>query len=366
MSTFKALLVGENNVPKVESISIPELKQGQVLIKSVAFAANPTDWKHLTFGLAHKDAIVGNDVSGYIEAVGPNTEGFEKGDIVSTTIRGSVSKTQGAFGEYVVANAVSTLKYDKAQFNADEKLSVGEHKSSNLNTFEAAASITLSLATIGVSFSHHLQLKADESNKDKFILIWGGATASGTVAIQVAKKIYGLQVITTASKKNHEFLKSLGADYVFDYNSSDVIEQIKKTGNGKIQYGLDTVSNDQTFQSVYDATEGSSNVRLDSLLFLNEKNLKINQDRENVPLGGTLVYVVDGEEHSFGDALIPSPKELVTSFTHFWTKLVPPHVKDIKSNNLTVLKAGLESANEAFDLLKNDKISASKVVFRYE
>lgn len=362
--TVKALLVGENGSTFVDTIELPELEKGQLLIKSVAFAANPTDWKHLEFGLAQKNAIVGNDVSGYVEKVGPHTPGFEKGDIVSTTVRGSVSKTQGTFGEYVVANAVGTLKYDKSTFKSDKVLSEGENKSDLINTFEAAAATTLSLGTVGLSFSHHLKLQDDKSNNGKYILIWSGATASGVMAIQVAKKIYGLKVITTASPKNHQFLKSLGADFTFDYSDPNVVEKIKQAGEGRISYGLDTISSRETFQAVYDATEGSEDVRLDNLLFLTESDLKLKPGRPSVPCGGTLLYVIDGKDHSFGPTVIKTSKELLADFTNFWTKLVPPHLSELKSHNLLVLKPGLESANEAFELLKNNKVSAAKVVWR--
>lgn len=363
MTSYKALLVGENNVPRVGTVELPELESGQLLIKAVAFAANPTDWKHLAYGLASKDAIVGNDASGYIEAVGPNTKGFEKGDIVSTMIRGSVSKTQGAFGEYVIANAGSTLKYETSTFNTDEKLSIGENKSSLINSFEAAASITLSLATVGVSFAHHLKIDPEQSS-GKYILIWGGSTATGIIAIQVAKKVYNLKVITTASPKNHEFLKSLGVDHILDYNSSNVVDQIKEIGGGEIHYALDTVSTELTFQSVYDATEGSKNARLDNLSQLNSSSIKTNTSRGEVPLGGTAVYQVDGKDMVFGDIVVPPSEELVRDFNHYWSKLVPPYLNEFKSANLIVLEPGLTSANKAFELLKENKISAGKVVFR--
>ncbi|KAJ5641638.1 alcohol dehydrogenase [Penicillium lividum] len=59
----------------------------------------------------------------------------------------------------------------------------------------------------------------------KKILIWGGASSVGSSAIQLAVSS-GLQVVTTASKANHEYVKSLGASHVFDYKETTSIEQI--------------------------------------------------------------------------------------------------------------------------------------------
>jgi NADPH:quinone reductase-like Zn-dependent oxidoreductase len=56
----------------------------------------------------------------------------------------------------------------------------------------------------------------------------------------------GATVIATASKSNHELLKSLGAKYTFDYNDSDVVDQIKNVSNGGVEFGIDCVSIPET------------------------------------------------------------------------------------------------------------------------
>lgn len=66
-----------------------------------------------------------------------------------------------------------------------------------------------------------------DSPKDKAILVWGGASTCGHAAIQVAKAAGFNPIFATASSKNHETLKQLGATQVFDYRDSDVIDQIR-------------------------------------------------------------------------------------------------------------------------------------------
>jgi len=91
--------------------------------------------------------------------------------------------------------------------------------------FEEAATMGCGLATVGLAMYKHLglpflafpPLQTSDFEKNRTpILIYGGSTATGTLAIQFAK-LSGLEVITTSSPHNFSLLKSLGADYVFDY-----------------------------------------------------------------------------------------------------------------------------------------------------
>ncbi|CUM49346.1 unnamed protein product [Debaryomyces fabryi] len=353
----------KGQLTEIGEIAYPKINDEQILIKAVAYAANPTDWKHAVFKLGGKGDIAGSDVSGTVAEIGSKVKGFEIGDVVSSFMRGNFSKTRGAFSDYVIADVNTTVKYDKSAFNS-EALEVGDHNSSLINTFEGAASINLGLVTVGLSFHHKLGIKADkQANASKYILIWGGATATGILAIQVAKLAYGLNVITTASSKHHDFLKSLGADKVFDYHDSDVIEQIKKAGGSNIRYALDTVSNEQTFQSVYDATADSRDVSIDNLLSLSASNIKTDDSR-HVSFHATLVYCVDGNDAKMGRSSVPSSPELVKDYNDFWFNIIPQYIPKIKHSNLKVLKSGLQSASEALELLREDKVNGQKVVFR--
>lgn len=64
-------------------------------------------------------------------------------------------------------------------------------------------------------------------------------------AIQLAN-LAGATVIATASKNNHELLKSLGAKYTFDYNDPHVVDQIKSVSDGGVEFGIDCVSIPET------------------------------------------------------------------------------------------------------------------------
>ncbi|KAK6453632.1 zinc-binding oxidoreductase alcohol dehydrogenase [Scheffersomyces xylosifermentans] len=347
---------------KVVEIEYPTVKDDQLIIKAVAFAANPTDWKHAVFQWNEPGAFFGTDVSGIVDQVGKNVTGFKVGDYVSTFMRGGTER--GAFAEYVKADPHLTIKFDKESFDLTP-LPVGSSPSSSVKNFEGAASTALGLGTVGVSFAHTLAISENkEENSQRYILIWGGATATGIYAIQIAKLVYGLKVITTASSKNHEFLKSLGADAVFDYKQPSVIDDIVKFANGKIAYALDTVASKETYQQTYDSTKGSDKVAFDNLLAIKSEDLKLNSERKSDTFGATLVYFAIGTTQSVGNTKVEPNQKLISDYKHFWYDLLPPYVQKIKTPSLRILASGLESSNEAFDLLRESKVSGEKVVFR--
>jgi hypothetical protein len=100
-------------------------------------------------------------------------------------------------------------------------------------TFEEASVLPLALSTAadGLYQSSFLNLPLPQSKapnvdgKGKVVLVWGGASSVGATAIQLALAS-GLQVISTASPSNFDFVKSLGASAVFDYRSSSVLEDL--------------------------------------------------------------------------------------------------------------------------------------------
>ena len=153
--------------------------------------------KHIVFQMSKPGDVIGSDVSGTVEEVDPKSP-ISKGDTVSSFHYWNISPDSGAFGEYVIAYPQATIKYDHSLSHSSAT------NSSTIKSYEGAASVTLGLSTIGISFSHYLNIGKHKKEGDS-ILIWGGATATGILAIQVAKLVYNLNVITTASPKNHAF-----------------------------------------------------------------------------------------------------------------------------------------------------------------
>lgn len=361
---------GNRSAPfyEIKNIPIPSsIPKGKILVKAIAYAFNPTDWKHPVYGMTPKGAVLGSDFSGIVEAVGSEVEGFSKGDYVGGWAHGGYEKGIGGFQDWVLADPPLVIKYDKLQLDQGKVEPIGISELRVIDNFEGAAAVTLGLSTVTMSFTNQLKLKLNEpSYKDQYILIWGGATASGILAIQIAKDIFGLKIIATASPRNNEFLKSLGADHVVNYNDKDVIEKIREIGKGKIHFALDTISLVHTFQSVYDATAGTNDgtVVIDNLLLLEPEQIETDPSRTNVKYGKTLAYVANGEPTVFDGIPVAPDDDLAAEYGYFWRKILPGYLPKLRHSNLKVLNPGLDSVHEGLSLLMDNKVSGEKVVFR--
>lgn len=123
-------------------------------------------------------------------------------------------------------------------------------------TFEQAAVLPIALATAAGGLFQtdtlNIPLPSAETPKPtgKTLLVWGGASSVGATAIQLAVAA-GLTVISTASSKNFELVKSLGASVVFDYTSATVVEDVADALAGTDFAGVyDAISNASTFEAV--------------------------------------------------------------------------------------------------------------------
>ncbi|KAL1891841.1 hypothetical protein Sste5346_007385 [Sporothrix stenoceras] len=76
------------------------------------------------------------------------------------------------------------------------------------------------------------------------ILIWGGASSCGQYALQILSHWGYKNLLTTASKKHHDYLKSIGARHTFDYHDADVASQILKAAP-HVPYVLDCIASQQ-------------------------------------------------------------------------------------------------------------------------
>jgi NADPH:quinone reductase-like Zn-dependent oxidoreductase len=191
----------------------------------------------LKFKLAGPGKVVGCDVAGIIvdakdkSLIGKRVRSlYQFGLIlqVAAVVHGGFEEGNGAYGEYVKA-------YKDLSIPLPDNMS-----------FEAGATLPLASATAALVIFQKLEFPLPGSGtKDVPFLVWGGASSVGMYAIQFAT-LAGATVIATASKDNHELLKSLGAKYTFDYKDADVIEQIKKVSNGGVEFGIDCVSEAKT------------------------------------------------------------------------------------------------------------------------
>jgi len=222
MKTMKAVSIytyGGPEVLKYEDAPRPHPREGEVLVRVHAAGINPVDWKiregHLKEMLHHTlPLILGWDVSGVVETLGPEVKRLKSGDEVFS--RPDISR-DGAYAEFIVMKesevALKPLSIDHIH----------------------AAALPLAGLTAWQTLFDAGGLAAGQR-----VLIHGGAGGVGHLAVQLAKW-KGAHVITTASAANHDFLRKLGADQIVDYKTvrfEDAIEPVDivlDTQGGEIQ-----------------------------------------------------------------------------------------------------------------------------------
>ena len=174
MAVQKAIqIVGDKEAKFVKDRPVPKLRDTYVLIKTKAVALNPTDWKHIDY-LTTPGALVGCDFSGEVAEVGKSVrKNFKKGDHVAGFVHGAhtLELDDGAFAEYIVAKGDLLLPVPK------------------ILSFEEAATLGVGIMTVGQGLYQSLKLPLpSEPAKESFpVFIYGGSTATGTLAIQFAK-----------------------------------------------------------------------------------------------------------------------------------------------------------------------------------
>jgi NADPH:quinone reductase-like Zn-dependent oxidoreductase len=219
MSNMKAVRIhsyGSSDVLSYEDAPRPVPGEGDVLIRIQATSINPFDVAvrsgYMTGFFNHTfPLILGTDVSGVVEALGPNTNSFSPGQAVYT--RAGIIK-DGSYAEYVVVPAADVTA-----------------KPASLDHVHAAAiphaALTAWQALFGLA----------NLSKGQTVLIHGAAGGVGHLAVQLAKW-KGAHVIGTASV-NYDLLDSLGVDQKINYATMKFEEVVEP-----VDVVLDTIGGD--------------------------------------------------------------------------------------------------------------------------
>jgi NADPH:quinone reductase-like Zn-dependent oxidoreductase len=194
---------GPPEVLEVRDVDPPVPADHEVLVRVHAAAVNAADWHmmrghpylaRLTIGLRRpRQAVLGRDFAGRVEAVGAAVQEFAAGD----EVYGDLGTAGGAFAEYVRVPA--------------DRLAA---KPATLS-FEQAAAVPLAGITALAGLRDAGRLRAGQR-----LLVNGASGGVGTFAVQVAKAL-GAEVTGVCSTRNVELVRSLGADHVIDYRRED-------------------------------------------------------------------------------------------------------------------------------------------------
>jgi NADPH2:quinone reductase len=222
---------GAPDVIRYGDLPAPTAKDGEVLVRVAAVAVNPID-TYIRSGMAPmnlpKPYIIGCDLAGVVEALGPNVTRFKVGDRVWGSNQGLLGR-QGTFAE--LAAVQESWLYPTPPKVAD--------------TTAAAASLVAITAHLGLFGGARLQ--ADET-----VFVNGGTGGVGSMVVQMAKAV-GARVITTVgSAAKADQCKKWGADCVLNYKSDDVPAKVKEhTGGAGVNVWYET-QREPNFQRTVD------------------------------------------------------------------------------------------------------------------
>lgn len=190
---------GGSDVLAYEDVPSPEPADDEVLVHVRAASASPIDWKTREGYLRQwgydlpMPLVLGRDFAGDIVGVGKDVTEFKVGDAVY----GSVGDLhRGSYADFITVRPGEIA-----------------HKPTSVD-YDTAAAIPHSGQAAWQTLVEAAGLQPGQT-----VLIHAAAGGVGSLAVQIAKA-HGARVIGTASENNHDFLRSLGADEVIDYNTS--------------------------------------------------------------------------------------------------------------------------------------------------
>ncbi|TLS30645.1 hypothetical protein PpBr36_03502 [Pyricularia pennisetigena] len=354
-STMRALIKTGPGKVEVQTVPTPKLRDGFILVKTTVVALNPTDgYAVFDDETAKPGSQLGCDFAGVVAQAGDNSR-FKTGDRIAAWVHGgnTTNKEEGAFAEYVLAKEGICCKIPD-----------------NL-TDEEAATLSVGVSTVGQGLYQALGLpfpndaEAVAAQAGTPILIYGGSTATGVLGIQYAK-LSGLKVLATASPHNHEYLKSLGADEVYDHTSPTWVDEVRKSTGGRLRLCWDCISRDGTPEAcarALDSDEPGAKYR--NLLPVEDEVIKGVNPAVDGP-GFTLGYTVFGvDTHKLGQDY-PASKEDYEFGKSFWKLsedlLAQGKIKPVRQEADRGGK-GLENVFVGIQAVKEWKVSGAKLVY---
>ncbi|KAG0650013.1 ACT-toxin biosynthesis S2 [Hyphodiscus hymeniophilus] len=331
------------------TIPIPKIPDNFILVKTVAVALNPTDWQTVDekpkAGIP--PSLLGCDAAGIVVEVGKGvTKDFKPGDRIAGFSHGGndLHAEYGCFANYILV-----------------KGDVAMHIPPGMS-FEDAATLPCGVGTCCLGMYKELGLPwlsfplEEKKAPAPTLLIYGGSSASGTLAIQYAK-LSGLKVITTASPRNFDLLKNLGADHVFDYHDPACGAAIRELTKNDLHLVFDTIATASTAAICAEALSSSPGGLYVALL-------PVEFPREDVKNVFFLGYTLGGEVFEIEGEVwpaVPDDFELSKKFVTLTEKLleqgkIKPHPADVRD--------GIENILDGMQEMKDGKHSGVKLVYR--
>ncbi|KAL9097393.1 MAG: hypothetical protein Q9165_000288 [Trypethelium subeluteriae] len=359
-------LTSQQEIPSLNSPS-------EVLVKVIAIGLNPVDWKgpDFNFGLPSLPWINGRDLAGVVVRAHQSLRRIRVGDVILSPSTDYRDIRKAAFQEFSISS-----EHNAARVPRDVPI----QSSAVMGVAYVTAALTLGIclgldfSTIGGQFRapnlRHLLREVDPSalaadvrdeclngieelervKAGDWIVIWGASSATGMIAVQLAK-LCGLRVIGVADVARHgEKLLQVGADLLVDRHDTDrAVAIIRGVTKGSLRFGLDTVGKDTATRLQECLSTTAEDGRKSHLAGLTGVP---KSPTENVVLHKVPIKIFH-DVPEVGECLMVLLEKLLLA-----RKLVAPEVE--------TAMGGLNGINEALDLLRKGTISGKRVVVPLE
>lgn len=236
--TQTALIVPDVGKPLVLDTSFPAPQPGskQVQVKIAVAGVNPHDQKARDMGLfidGHFPAVIGNDVTGTVHALGPDVTKYKVGDRVFLQSAYTWGNKQNALQQYCIADEDHMAKIPDG-LSDDEVVTLPTNLWAPLVALFAKMGMGIPAKFLGDDreFDH----------AGTTVLIVGGGASTGKFATQLAKLAgIGRIVVVGGDEKT---LKEFGATHVIDRHGSEeeVLKRIQDVVGDDLLYCLDGIN----------------------------------------------------------------------------------------------------------------------------
>ncbi|KAH9810133.1 GroES-like protein [Teratosphaeria destructans] len=347
--TQQAIKVVESSLVRLEDdVPLPDLEEDFVLVRVHCVALNPFDWKSLDLSPS-PGATFGCDVSGEVVAIGSKCgNSFQLGDRVFGPVEGNSSDTpdNGGFAQYAAIREVVAWKVPHGM------------------SFEHAATLGMALVTVGLALHNTLKMPfpstSSESDGAKpFVFIYGGGTATGTMAVQCTA-LSGMKPIVACSSRHFQRLSSLGAVACFDYHLPNIADEIRAFTNDSITATLDCITDSASMSLCY-ATLGNQGGRY---VGLDQFPIRCHTRRDVRP-DWIIAWTVSGKAVPLRRPYKRAPRPRHRMFGEKW-KLVAQRLLDdnvIQTHPADIRSGGLAAIPEGVELLRKGKVQGKKLVY---
>ncbi|KAH9844661.1 GroES-like protein [Teratosphaeria destructans] len=338
---------GPGSVVMAEGSPVPHPGHDELLVRVICVGINPFDWKSLDMSPS-PGSTWGCDFSGEIIQLGDDvsSQRFHIGDRVAGISTGNNPENPmtGSFAEYAVVPHYMALHIPPEM------------------TYEEAATLPCGLITVGMTLYHNLRLPLPYENghAEHYVLVYGGGTATGGLAIQALRRS-GLVPITTCSPRNFERVKALGAAEAFDYHNPSCAGDIRALTRDTLEYALDCITDSASMKICYGAigSAGGRYVGLDAFPIRAHTRREVRPD-------WILAWTVMGKPITWKKPYRRDAKPKDKRFGLQWAPIAQRWLDsgDVKVHPFEVSTEGLAGVAGGADRVRKGTAGGKKLVYR--